>query len=119
MLAEAPDEFLAKRRALMNEMETAEEARRQASDARAAAETGLGEADRIARLALDAMSVAREEKARSESRVEAMRQRVADILRTIEVELECGPEQLAELAGVKPGASNCRSRRRLPKSSRG
>ncbi|MFO1114897.1 MAG: chromosome segregation protein SMC [Beijerinckiaceae bacterium] len=104
LLAEAPDEFLAKRRALMNEMETAEEARRQASDARAAAETGLGEADRIARLALDAMSVAREEKARSESRVEAMRQRVADILRTIEVELECGPEQLAELAGVKPGA---------------
>ncbi len=104
MLAEAPDEFLAKRRALMNEMESAEAARKQASDARASAETGLGEADRIARLALDAMSGAREEKARSESRVEAMRQRLADILRTIEAELECGPERLAELAGVGAGA---------------
>jgi chromosome segregation protein len=104
MLAEAPDEFLAKRRALMNEMEAAEAARKEASDARASAETGLGEADRIARRALDAMSVAREEKARSESRVEAMRQRLADILRTIEAELECGPERLAELAGVGAGA---------------
>ncbi|MDE2362762.1 MAG: chromosome segregation protein SMC [Hyphomicrobiales bacterium] len=103
-LAEAPDEFLAKRRALMNEMETAESARKEASDARASAETGLADADRIARATIDAMSAAREEKARSESRVEAMRQRLADILRTIETELECGPDKLAELAGVSAGA---------------
>ena len=103
LLAEAPDEFLKKRRALMGEMETAEEARKEASDARASAETMLTEADRVARAALDAMSVSREERARSESRVEATRQRLADVLRSIEHELECAPEQLAELAGVKPG----------------
>ena len=103
LLAEAPDEFLMKRRALMGEMETAEEARKEASDARASAETMLTEADRVARAALDAMSVSREERARSESRVEATRQRLADVLRSIEHELECAPEQLAELAGVKPG----------------
>jgi chromosome segregation protein len=104
LLAEAPDEFLLKRRALMNEMETAEAARKEAADARAAAETGLAEADRISRATIDAMSAAREERARTESRVEAMRQRVADILRTIEAELECSPDKLPELAGVKPGA---------------
>ncbi len=103
-LAEAPDEFLLKRRALMNEMESAEARRKEAADARAAAETGLAEADRVARATIDAMSAAREERARSESRVEALRQRLDDILRAIETELECAPEQLPALAGVKPGA---------------
>ncbi len=102
-LAEAPDEFLLKRRALMGEMETAEQARKEASDARAAAETALAEADRVARATIDAMSASREERARSESRVEAMRQRLADILRTIEHELECAPDALPAMAGVKPG----------------
>ncbi|MFV0281295.1 MAG: chromosome segregation protein SMC [Rhodoblastus sp.] len=102
-LAGAPDEFLLKRRALMDELDTAESARKEASDARASAETMLAEADRAARAALDAMSSSREEKARSESRVEGARQRLADVLRTIESELECGPEKLSELAGLKPG----------------
>jgi chromosome segregation protein len=103
LLAEAPDEFLMKRRALMNEMEAAEGARKEASDARAAAETMLAEADRVARAALDAMSSSREERARSESRVEAARQRLADVLRQIENDLECAPDALAALAGVKAG----------------
>ena len=103
-LAEAPDEFLLKRRALMNEMESAEARRKETADARAAAETGLAETDRVARATIDAMSAAREERARSESRVEALRQRLDDILRAIETELECTPEQLPALAGVKPGA---------------
>ena len=103
-LAEAPDLFLAKRRALMNEIETADQARKDAADKRASAETGLGEADKIARACLDAMSAVREERARTEARLEGLRARHDVIVRAIATELECAPEALAELAGVKPGA---------------
>ncbi len=102
-LAESPDAFLEQRRALMNALEDAEAARRDASDARAAAETRLAEADRAARAALDAMSVAREEKARSEAQLEAAKQRAADIERAISHDLETTPAALADLAGIKEG----------------
>lgn len=102
-LAEAPDTFIQQRRALMNALEEAEAAQRAASDARVAAETRQGDADRAARAALDAMSAAREEKARSEAQLEAARQRAADVERAIAHDLESTPEALAELAGVKDG----------------
>lgn len=102
-LAESPDVFLDQRRALMNALEEAEAARRDASDARAAGETRLAEADRAARAALDAMSMAREEKARSEAQLEAARQRAADIERAIAHDLETTPAALAGIAGVAEG----------------
>ncbi len=101
-LEEAPVLFLEKRRALMNEVEKAEEGRREASDRRAEAENRLMEADRVARQTLDAMSAIREEKARSEARVEGLRQRREDIVKTILTDLECEPQALAALAGVSP-----------------
>ena len=100
-LAEAPDHFLAKRRALMNEVEAAENARKEASDRRASAETGLTDADRVARACLEAMSAVREERARTEARLEGLRARHDGIVRSIASELECAPHALAELAGVK------------------
>ncbi|MDE2579558.1 MAG: chromosome segregation protein SMC [Hyphomicrobiales bacterium] len=105
MLAEAPDEFLARRRALMGEIDQAEEGRKAAADKRAAAETTLAEADGAARKAFEAMGAAREERARSESRVEAMRQRLADILTAIASDLECEPHQLHAMAEVEIDAS--------------
>ncbi|MBM3608069.1 MAG: chromosome segregation protein SMC, partial [Alphaproteobacteria bacterium] len=57
-------------------------------------------ADRIARLALDAMSVVREERARGEARAEALRQRRDDIVRTIQNDLECEPTGLGAIANV-------------------
>ena len=101
-LAEAPEQFLEKRRSLMDEVEKAEQARKDAADKRAEAENRLLEADRIARMSLDAMSAVREEKARSEARVEGLRQRREDIVKTIQSDLECEPQALAELAGVSP-----------------
>lgn len=103
-LADAPDAFIGQRRALMNALEEAEAARRDASDARASAETRLAEADRAARTALEAMSAAREEMARSEAQLEAARQRAADVEHGIAHDLESTPQALAELAGVKDGA---------------
>ncbi len=99
-LAEAPELFLEKRRGLMNEIAAAEEGRRAASDKRASAENGLGEADKIARACLDAMAVAREERARTEARLEGLRTRHEDLVRTIAQDLECEPQALRELSGV-------------------
>ncbi|WP_297297832.1 chromosome segregation protein SMC [uncultured Methylovirgula sp.] len=103
-LTEAPNEFLRLRRNLMDQIETAENARRTAADARAAAEERLAEADRAARGALDAMSTAREEKARSEERLGAARERFAAIIRHIEMELQCEPAGLAALAKIERDA---------------
>ncbi|HTJ02299.1 MAG TPA: chromosome segregation protein SMC [Methylovirgula sp.] len=99
-MAEAPNEFIQTRRALMNEIETAEAARRSASDARAAAEQRLVEADRAARNALEGMSTAREDKARSEARLEAAREHLTEVAHHIVTELQCAPEELAPLAEV-------------------
>src|SRR5947209_7100551 len=103
-LAEAPDNFLAQRRALMSQTQDAESARQAAADALASGETALADADRQARAALEAMSGAREAQARSEARLEAARERLAQHLHTITLELDCTPDDLVKLAGLKPGA---------------
>jgi chromosome segregation protein len=102
-LADAPVAFLQQRRALIGEIDTAEAARKQASDQRAATETELTEADRAAKAALEAMSLAREARAASEERVEGARQRREAVLHTIRIELEVEPAGLAALAGLKTG----------------
>ncbi len=104
-LADAPNEFFQLRRALLNKIETAEDARRKASDARIAAEQRLSEADRAARGALESMSGAREEKARSEARLEAAREHLAEVVHLIASELQCAPEELAPLAGIDRDAA--------------
>jgi chromosome segregation protein len=48
------------------------------------------------------MSAVREERARSEARVEALRQRHQDVVHSIATDLECEPHAVAELAGVGP-----------------
>jgi chromosome segregation protein len=101
-LAEAPELFLARRRGLMDEIDKAEVARKLVSDKRTEAETRLTESDRAARMSLDAMSAVREERARSEARVEALRQRHQDVVHSIATDLECEPHAVAELAGVGP-----------------
>ncbi|CAH1654614.1 Chromosome partition protein Smc [Hyphomicrobiales bacterium] len=102
-LLEAPDTFLTERRRLVAEIEQAEGARRDAADRLAAGETALAEADRQARLALEGLSGARERRASAEARLDAARQRVADIIRQIEDGLDTGLDGLQAIAGVKPG----------------
>jgi len=103
-LAEAPETFERQRRALVQSIEAAEAARRDAADRRALGETRLADADRAARAALDAMSAAREDKARSEAQLEAARQRAADVAHAIAHELETTPGELVGLAGLDAGA---------------
>ncbi len=100
-LADAPAAFLQRRRALIGEIDAAEQSRKKASDARVAAETALAEADRAAKAALEAMSAAREARAASEERLEGARQRREALLHSIAADLEIEPQALAGLAGLK------------------
>ncbi len=102
-LADAPNEFAGKRRAILSELQDAETSRAQTSDARASAENALADADRAARAALEAMSSAREFSVRAEERAEAARARFAAVLDGIRHDLDCEPSALYALANVKPG----------------
>jgi chromosome segregation protein len=104
-LDDAPTTFLHQRRALIDEIDKAEVVRKQMSDRRAEAETALMESDRQARAALDAMGQAREARARSEALLEALRQRLADLVAQIEQDLACAPGDLPGLAGIDPGGA--------------
>ena len=103
-LTDAPHAFARRRRALADEFDKAETARKEASDARALGETALAEGDRTARQALDAMAQAREARAASEARVEAGRARREQLLRVIQADLDSEPAGLAALAKHEPDA---------------
>ncbi|WP_158810027.1 chromosome segregation protein SMC [Beijerinckia sp. L45] len=100
-LANAPDRFVLARRNILSDLEAAEAALRAASDARQAGEAALAESDRAARAALEAMSTAREDKARSETRGEVAGVRLETVIKTAATDLECEPAGLPALAGVK------------------
>ncbi|WJR80121.1 chromosome segregation protein SMC [Bradyrhizobium sp. NP1] len=102
-LENAPAVFAEKRRALISEIEFAENDRRVAADALAAAEAAMAETDRAAKVSLEALSSAREATARAEERAEGARRRLADIEREIHDMLEVEPQAVAGLAEIEPG----------------
>jgi chromosome segregation protein len=102
-LANAPAVFAEKRSALISEIEYAENDRRIAADALAAAETAMAETDRAAKASLEALSSAREACARAEERMEGTKRRLADIEREIHDMLEVEPQVVAGLAEIEPG----------------
>ncbi|MGO9005780.1 MAG: chromosome segregation protein SMC [Beijerinckiaceae bacterium] len=103
-LAAAPNEFLRLRRSLLNKIEAAEESRKVAIDARTTAEAKLADFDRRARASLEQMSAVREEKARSEARLEASHARLDEVTRHIASELQCAPAELSSLASIAADA---------------
>jgi chromosome segregation protein len=100
-LEDAPHLFEEKRRALIGQIETAEAARRGAADELAQGENVLAEADRAARVALEAMGLAREEAARAEERFQGANRRLADVGHEIREMLEVEPIEVAHLAGIE------------------
>jgi chromosome segregation protein len=103
-LENAPAVFAEKRRALINEIESAENARRVAADALASAENVMAETDRAAKISLEALSSAREACARAEERMDGAKRRLTDIEREIHDMLEVEPHAVAGLAEIEPGA---------------
>src|SRR6476661_8936010 len=97
-LEDAPALFAEKRRALINEIESAETARR------VAAESVMAQTDREAKASLEALSSAREACARAEERMEGTKRRLSDIEREIHDMLEVEPHAVAGLAEIEPGA---------------
>jgi chromosome segregation protein len=102
-LAASPDDHVIRRRALAYEIEQAEAARKAAADSRAALETTLAEAGKIARITLTDLSTAREARARAEALVESAALKVVDVEKLIGETLEVAPVALANLAGLVPG----------------
>jgi chromosome segregation protein len=100
-LQNAPQKFESQRRALISEIESAATERRAAADRLAEAETALAEADKAARVALEAVGEARAEAARGEERHEAAQRRVADIEHEIREILQIEPATAAETAEIK------------------
>ena len=100
-LADAPEEFDAKRRELLNQLENAEATRREAADVLAKAETTLAEASRAARQSIDDLADAREKVGRSEERVNAAKERRAEVEARIREELECHPADTMAMAELK------------------
>jgi chromosome segregation protein len=100
-LINAPEKFASQRQALIGEIEAAGSERRAAADRLAAAETDLAEADKAARIALEAVGEARAEAARAEERHDAGKRRLADIEHEIREVLSVAAAEVAEL---KPDA---------------
>jgi chromosome segregation protein len=103
-LASAPQKFESQRQALIGEIEKASSTRRAAADRLAQAETELTEADKAARIALEAVGEARAEAARAEERHDAARRRLADIEHEIRETLHAEPAEAATVAELKPDA---------------
>ncbi len=103
-LAEEPERIEAKRKALLSEASAAETTRAQAADALSAGEAVLAAADRQARVALDALAEAREQRGRAEERMVAARERVAEVAERIAEALNCAPDEIFTETGLKEGA---------------
>ncbi|HWW48035.1 MAG TPA: chromosome segregation protein SMC [Xanthobacteraceae bacterium] len=103
-LENAPAVFGQRRRAIINEIEEAEAARRAAADALATAENAMAETDRDARASLEALSSAREACGRAEERMESAKRRLEDIEREIRDLLEVEPQAVAAIAEIAPDA---------------
>ncbi len=91
-LEDAPAQFGLQRRALISEVEQAEQNRQIAADALATAETAMAETDRLARGSIESLSAAREACGRAEERTEGGKRRLEDIEREIRDMLEVEPD---------------------------
>src|SRR5262249_30007463 len=103
-LDDAPATFAQQRNALISGIEVAESDRRAAADRLAESERALADADKAARAALDGMADARAEAARAEERYEGTKRHREDVAREIRDMLEVTPEEVPNLAELKPGA---------------
>ncbi len=104
-LANTPDAFEDKRRALLSEVSEADAARRAEADRLAEAENVLEQANRVVRAALEAASAAREQAGRDEERFEGAKRRLSDMEREIRDMLEVEPAGVAALAEIAEGTA--------------
>ena len=100
-LAQRPEEIKQKREQLLELIDTAENKRKTAADELAVAESKLSETDKMLRDAEGELSFARETRVRIEGAVEQGKQACASIAERVKEKLDCGPDDLAELAEIE------------------
>ncbi|MCW9002550.1 MAG: AAA family ATPase, partial [Rhodospirillales bacterium] len=103
-LSSRPAEIEAQRHALLSSLEESEARRRLAADTLSSAEGTLAEVDRALREAEAALSLAREERVRTEAAVEQGKQTCRSIAERVTEKLDCKPEQLREIAEIEEDA---------------
>ncbi len=104
-LADLPALIEERRQKLLSEVSKAEDDRQAAADQLAAADAAHREAAQALRAAQGAVADHREERARTEARLEAARARRSDEARKIRDTLGCAPEACLSLAQLEPDAA--------------
>ena len=115
-LAGVPEQIAGRRRALLSEIERAETERKAAADALALADTRLRECVRILREVQGELALAREERARTEVRLEAARTLRSEAARKIREVYDCAPDGCLAAVGLGGDAglpSHAEAERRL------
>lgn len=102
---EGPDKFEDRRKALFEQLETAEARRQSAADALADAETRLREAEIEARDLEKQAGEAREARAAAQARLVAAQERIGETKARINETLQCEPSELTEHIGKLDPAS--------------
>ena len=87
---------------ISDRLEAADKIRQDAADALRLAETKLGEAETLQRDSNVALGAAREDHIRAESARERSVSMLVELQNRIADKLNCKPEQMAEIAGVRP-----------------
>ena len=108
-LTDSPAIFAERRRAINIEIETATASRKAKADSLAEAEATLSTVDREAKEALAAFMAAREEKVKSELRLESAKEALTQAIASIRERFEESPEELAtRLGGVADDRAEAR-----------
>ncbi|MBL4614967.1 MAG: chromosome segregation protein SMC [Magnetovibrio sp.] len=97
-LAQRPEEIKEKRQQLLDLIDNAEAKRKDAADQLAVAESKLAESDKSLRESESNLALARETRVRIEGAVEQGKQACESIGERVKEKLDCGPNNLAELA---------------------
>ena len=100
-LAERPRKIQHQRGALLDALGDAEDRRSIAADGLAEAKTALREADNALRESEARLATSREQTVRLEGAVEQAKQACHAIVERVKERLECRPDQLSEVSGVK------------------
>jgi len=103
-LSQRPAEIEEQRNALLGSIESSEKSRNLAGDSLAEAETALRQADQAQREAEMALAQAREEMVRMEGGLEQAKQARQAIAERARDRLDCNPDQLFEISGLKEDA---------------
>jgi len=94
VLAARPEEIAEQRNALMDQLQVAESARREAADALQVGENGLKDADRVLKEVENALHAAREQRVRREGAVQQGEQTLEIVDTNIREKIQCEPEEV-------------------------